>query len=218
MKWKIVHISLLTFLTLLGLNWMLNVNCPQTETFTGDSLYLFVKSLVLFLVGGLIWTVGYLLFRKFNNAPQLVKKYFILLTVLASFSLVHSIWTSTFSSDKRLIQSICNKSSDDGMFCTMNRLSFDEYMYLQKKSGWLPQMPSHCENVILNYYRDDFLGDYFLNIWVELPIYPKFDSTQFPQWKKAEITEENGLGRRRIDSDERPFGENTYYYSMSSDD
>ncbi len=163
------------------------MNCTQTDIFTGDSLYLFIKSFIVFIIGCLIWTFGYLFFLKFERWHSLVKKYFILLTILASFPLVNSIWKNSFRSDRQLSQSICSKSSDDGMFCSMNRLSFDEYMYLNKKSEWLPLIPPHSESVIINYYRDDFLGDYSLNMWIDLPVRPKFDSIKFSQFKKVLI-------------------------------
>lgn len=217
MKWEIFKVSFLTFLTLLILHWILDVNCPQTDIFTGDSLYLFVKSFVVFIIGCIIWTFGYLFFLKFERWHSIAKKYFISLTILASFSLVNSIWTNSFSSDKQLIQSICSKSSDDGMFCSMNRLTFNEYMYLHKKSQWIPLIPSLSDNVIIEYYRDDFLGDYSFNLWVELPARPKFDSIKFSQFKKVLIEEENEFESSMVYSNQRPFGENTYFYSRGSD-
>ena len=216
MKWEIFKVSFLTFLTLLLVHWILYVNCPQTDIFTGDSLYLFVKSFGVFIIGCLIWTFGYLFFLKFERWHSIVKKYFILLTILASFSLVNSIWTNSFSSDRQLSQSICSKSSDDGMFCSMDRLTFNEYMYLYNKSEWLPLIPSHSESVIIDYYRDDFLGDYWFNMWIEIPARPKFDSMKFSQLKRVLIEEENELENAMIYSNQRPFGENTYHYSISS--
>ncbi|MFK7787756.1 MAG: hypothetical protein AB8B56_21725 [Crocinitomicaceae bacterium] len=216
MKWEISKISFLTFLTLLVLHWALNVNCPQTEIFTGDSLYLFLKSLVIFIIGCIIWIFGYLFFLKFERWHGIVKKYFILLTILASFPLANSIWENSFSSDRQLSQSICSKSSDDGMFCSMDRLTFDEYMYLYNKSEWLPLIPSHSESVMIDYYRDDFLGDYWFSLWIEIPARPKFDSIEFSQIKKTPLEEENELKNNSFNSDQRPFGENTYHYSISS--
>jgi len=217
MKWEIFKVSFLTFLTLLLVHWILNVNCPLTDIFTGDSLYLFLKSFAVFIIGSLIWIFGYLFFVKFERWHGVVKKYFILLTILASFPLVNSIWTNSFSSDRQLIQSICSKSTDDGMFCSMDRLTFNEYMYLYQKSGWIPLIPSHSENVIINYYRDDFLGDYSFNMWIELPARPKLDSIKFSQFKKVLTEEGNEFENSMAYSNKRPFGENTYFYSRGAD-
>lgn len=218
MKMRIVKTSLLTFLTLLSLNWIFYVNCPQTDIFTGDSLFLFIKSTSVFIIGCLIWMIGYLFFLKFERFHDILEKYFILLTVLASFYLVNSILVNGFSSDRQTIQAICSKSSDDGMFCSMDKLTFNEYMYLYEKSGWLPPIPLHSENVIIDYYRDDLLGDYTFNMLIELPSRPKLDTIQFPELKKVLFEEKNKLEGNLIHSDRRPFGENTYFYSLSSDE
>lgn len=184
--------------------------------FTGDSLYLFVKSFVLVIFGVFIWIVGYLVFLKFEGWHVAVKKYFILLTILASFPLVHSIWENSFSSNRKIHQSICNKSSDNGMFCSIDRITVEEYMYLSDKSGWLPLIPSSAESIIIDYYRDDFLGDYWFSMWVEIPTGSKFDSIQFPHLKKVSMEEKNGETFDGVPSTYPPFGENTYYYSIAS--
>lgn len=90
-------------------------------------------------------------------------------------------------------------------------------MYLYNKSEWLPLIPSHSESVVIKYYRDDFLGDYSFNMWIEIPARPKFDSIKFSELKKVPIEEENQVEYDIIHSNYVPFGENTYHYSISSD-
>ena len=50
------------------------------------------------------------------------------------------------------------------MTTTSKNISLTEYGYLKNQFFLLPELPKTSHNISLNYYTDNFLGDYSLSI------------------------------------------------------
>ena len=185
-KHKILITSILTVATIIGINKLTSVSCSQIEVFNGDSLFQSLKFLGFIIIGIGIWFIGYKLSKRLKFENNQLIFYFIFISLVSTSNIGKKIWKNNFSSSKELIRSICSKSQDDGMMYNANGLSTDEYNYLTDGSGWLPEMPLVSKNIEISYYRDDFLGDYSLNIKIEIPIDESIDSLKYPEWEKNE--------------------------------
>jgi hypothetical protein len=185
-KKKILITSIITVATVFGINKLTSVSCSQIEVFNGDLLFQALKFLGFTILGVGIWWIGYKFFKRLTFEKNQLILYFIFISLVSTSNIGKKIWKNNFSSSKELIRSICSKSQDDGMIYNANRLSAEEYNYLTNESGWLPRIPLDSKNIEISYYRDDFLGDYSLNIKIELPTGESINSLKYPEWKKNE--------------------------------
>ncbi|MES2268363.1 MAG: hypothetical protein V4520_16490 [Bacteroidota bacterium] len=60
--------------------------------------------------------------------------------------------------------SICNKSTGSGLEAKSKSLSLYEYNYLRSRYTLFPNVPKTAKEIDINYYVDDFLGDFSLEI------------------------------------------------------
>lgn len=66
--------------------------------------------------------------------------------------------------NRKMVNSICAKSSSNGMQTESNDLYLKEYRYLQGELFLLPDIPKSSSNIDVKYYHDDFLGDFSLEV------------------------------------------------------
>jgi hypothetical protein len=183
-KHKIYITSIITIAIVIAVNKLTSVSCSQIDIFKGDSLFLLLKFLGYAILGFVIWVIGYKVSKRLKLEKHQLILYFIFVSLVSTSNIGMKIWENNFSSSKELIKSICSKSKDSGMIYKANGLTADEYNYLTDGSGWLPKTPIIAKNIEISYYRDEFLGDYSLNIEIEIPANESIDSSKYPKWKK----------------------------------
>ena len=76
-----------------------------------------------------ILLIGYLLSKKLEQGNRKLIIYFILLSAISMNSTIQEIWKSKFNSANTIVESICNKSMDDGMICEFEELTHEEYNF-----------------------------------------------------------------------------------------
>ena len=74
-------------------------------------------------------------------------------------------------------ESICNKSSTDGMKTKSNGINLFEYEYLKNKLFLLPKLPASSDSINVSYYTDDLMGDCILDIEFKCDINEQIDTT-----------------------------------------
>ncbi|MDP2387281.1 MAG: hypothetical protein Q8M29_12970 [Bacteroidota bacterium] len=65
--------------------------------------------------------------------------------------------------------SLKRKLTDNGMQLKADSLSLIEYKELRGDYSILPELPPAADSIEINYYHDDFLGDYSIDILFTLP-------------------------------------------------
>ncbi len=149
----------------------------------GNSLTQFFGFLVKAFFALTIWVVGFFLYF----GSQRIKKinallYFPLLTTVALFSFIYSAVTVEPEWNRSLKMQICAKAQDDGMELTFDDLTKEEYDFINSKRKWLPEIPVESKTIRIHYFRDDFLGDFDLNIWLTLNSDTPLDTLKYPDW------------------------------------
>lgn len=187
----LASVSVFVVLKILN-NLVSHASCSQLHAFDGGSS--FVEAFTGFLLMIFIFIIGlitYFIIRMWVTVNPII--YFVFITIIASHDISINIYNNLVTKDvDRVIKtSICNKSSDDGMECEFKKLNIEEYNYIQHNNKWLPIAPSTTQDVTILYYRDDFLGDYNLNIRIKVAQKEKLDSIDFPKWELVEFIDSN---------------------------
>ncbi|MCI5056168.1 MAG: hypothetical protein MRY83_08670 [Flavobacteriales bacterium] len=129
-----------------------------------------------------IFLIGIVLFIVLRKRLKLnIIGYFLILSVFSSFGISLKI-IENFRDRDEFKKNLCDKIQDDGMMCKMNNLNLVEYKFLTKDHNWIPNVPESTEEISIQYFRDDFLGDYDLSITIAVPEKRKIDSSNFPKW------------------------------------
>ncbi len=113
--------------------------------------------------------------------------FFTLVSLILSAPIITDIITKFANPNPKIAKQICLKSEDDGMNLTMNSLDFKEYSYVRELSNnWLPELPQESFNIHILYYRDDFIGDFDLNIIINLPKTKDSYFTEQENWSRLD--------------------------------
>jgi hypothetical protein len=84
--------------------------------------------------------------------------------MIADYPSVIQVTKGISVENRNIRKSICQKSTDDGQIFKVENLKFDEYNFYSNKTSWFPKIPISGDSISIEYYRDDFLGDYSLQI------------------------------------------------------
>jgi hypothetical protein len=181
---KIIGVSVATGLAILYFTKNNHISCSAIDAFSNEpSLALFFDFLKTILIALGIWIVGliiYFVIRKKKKIKLLF--YFSLLTTISLHSFIVKATTRQPEENRKLKQEVCSKSNDDGMMLNFLNLNKTEYDFINSKTKWLPTIPEVSESVDINYWRDDFFGEYSLIIELTIPIGQKLDSIAYPKW------------------------------------
>lgn len=178
-------ITLSFVFTLLIIEITTDNNCISISPFEYTSIFewLFIKVIIIFL--SIIWFIVYVIYYKMSKKRKLNPfLIFGLVSILISFGLIQSIVINITDQNIELKKAICAKAKDDGMMCEINSLSYEEYQFFSNY-GWFPQIPKETEKINIDYYRDDFLGDFILNIEIFIPKNETIDSIELKEWEKT---------------------------------
>lgn len=183
---KIIGLSTLVGILVLFFSKSNHFSCSALEAFDNESsLALFFDFIKRMLIAFGIWLIGlisYFIIKKRRPINLLI--FFPLLTIIS----LHSFITAAVSGAPEVVnrtqkENVCAKSTDDGMLLTFLNLNKDEYDFINSKTKWLPAVPVESAIINIQYYRDDFLGDYDLNIELKLKSEERLDTIEYPKWK-----------------------------------
>lgn len=163
----IVVVSLVIGCLIIANNY-LDKSCLALSAFEALSIINFFKALVVLGLLFIILIVGFVIFFAFLKSKRInIILYFSILALIVSSPIIKNLIYAINDKEGDIKESICKKAVDDGMFCKMQDLSYDEYLFITQDS-WLPSIPKSSKNISIEYYRDDFLGDYYLiiNLWI----------------------------------------------------
>lgn len=185
---KIIGTSTLVGITILWFSKNDYYSCPALDAFSSESsLELTIKTFKLLVIGVGIWLiglVGFFVIRKKRNLN--VYLYFTVITVLSLSPMILKAINRAPEKNRQLKELICSKSKDDGMLLNFKHLTKEEYDFVNSETNWLPKVPENANNITIDYFRDDFLGDFHLTIELELSNNEKMDTLNFPNWTKRD--------------------------------
>ncbi len=177
---------------LIALNVALDNDCLALSAFRLNSISVFLFSLVVLGAFVIILLAGFIIYFKYLTAIKVnLIVYFLSLSLIVCIPLIKNIFDLLTDQHRVIKDSICEKSTDDGMICLMSNLTYDEYCYLSDNT-WLPSIPGSSENIAIEYYRDDFIGDFSLAISIWLPN-DQIQDIDFEKWDSVK-------GKRRNSS------------------
>ena len=165
----LVFILVCLFVT--GASSLTNNSCSAVEGYYWSVNFLpwdmmggLLQNFLIFLVGaGLFFIVKRKAKNKFGAKYNKFKYwYFAILPLLILYSTILEIPNNI--SNRSVINSLCNKSSTDGMTVQSKGVDLKEYKYLQKQLFLLPDLPPTAQNITIKHYADPFLGDFILRI------------------------------------------------------
>jgi hypothetical protein len=162
-------------------------SCGALDAFSNESagwLFVAFKTVLIVLT---IWIVGllaYFIMGVLNRINTFL--YFAILTTMALHYFIFKAIVRSPEEHRELKEVICNKSSDDGMELEFIKLTKIEYDYVNSKTKWLPAVPDNTETIDVKYFRDDFFGEYHLEVELSLPKEVRIDSAKFSEWKLQE--------------------------------
>ena len=168
-----VIVSILTISILTIVKRLSSIDCDALFAFSDVSI-----SYIFAMIG--IWVIGFIFFSK-TKCQIDVKIFFIALSLISSSAICRDIVLNFDNIQRDLKESICEKSTDDGMLCEMTNLSKQEYDYVMRDQLNL-SVPTEANNISIYYYRDTFLGEYILSMSLEMPPYQKIDSINYSNW------------------------------------
>lgn len=181
---KIIGLSVTVGLSVLFFSKSNHFSCSALNAFDNESsIVLFFNFIKEMLIAFGIWFIGlitYFIIKKKKRISLFL--YFPLLTVISLHSFIVTAATREPEENRTLKQQICSKSTDDGMILTFLDLNKDEYDFINLKTKWLPVVPIGSEIINIEYYRDDFLGDYDLKIELKLRSEERLDTLKYPKW------------------------------------
>lgn len=177
---KIMTISIVMGIIVLIVTKSHYISCSGLEVFNKSSSY---ASMFGIGVAFGIWIIGFILYYSIKKKKKIyLLIYFPLLTIISLHQNISEVVHREPEKDRAIKQQICNKSSDDGMMLIYLNLDKTEYDFINSKSKWLPEVPLGAKEININYYRDDFLGDFSLKIELRLKKGERLDVNKFPEW------------------------------------
>jgi len=181
---KIIGISVATGLIILYFTKNNHFSCSALDAFSNEpSIALFFDFLKTILIAFGIWIVGLILYFALRKKKKINLLFYVsLLTTISLYSFMVKAVTRQPEGNRKLKQEICEKSTDDGMMLNFLSLNKAEYDFINSKTKWLPTIPEVSESVDINYWRDDFFGEYSLIIELTIPIGQTLDSITYPKW------------------------------------
>ena len=179
--------AILISISMLGLlifiNSKMSVTCLELSVFKGDSLFQFLSVLKLLGIMIAIWSAGMILFFSWKKIQRInFFTYFTILSLISAFPIIKSIYYNISDNNEDIKNQICIKANDDGMICTMTSLTLKEYNFIIEDSPWIPKIPYSTNDISINYYRDDFLGDYDLTIKIIVMEARNINPKEYPRW------------------------------------
>ena len=185
---KIIGTSTIVAILILWLSKNDHYSCPAIDAFSSESSFgLMLKAFKLLAIGLGIWLIGLLGFFVIRNITIQLNIYifFAVITTLSLSPILSIAINRTPETNRQLKITICSKSEDDGMWLNFKKLTKEEYDFVNSETHWLPKIPENSNNININYYRDDFLGDFHLSIDLELSSSEIMDSLSYPKWIKS---------------------------------
>jgi hypothetical protein len=153
---------------LIGINIQMDKDCSALSAFQPNSIKDFFRALQLFGLLFLVLVIGFVIYFRLLRTKRInFSLYFMILSLIVSYPSIKGIYNNLVDKDRDIKARICEKSIDDGMLCTMKDLNYEEYLFVSKHS-WLPPISDLSKNISIEYFRDDFIGDYnlIINIWI----------------------------------------------------
>ena len=165
---QLLFIFILTSIVIFILLSITVYSCESTNNYKwevqfgiGKIIFQLIIKLIIFIVGIIVFLLVRK-FVKFNNYRLFKKIYFIVFSLSIFYAQIYKISQSVLHLKKEY--SICSKSTTEGLTTKSNSLNLSEYNYLYSKFHLLPDLPSTSDSININYYTDNFLGDYMLDI------------------------------------------------------
>jgi energy-coupling factor transporter transmembrane protein EcfT len=183
-NWLTYLCSIATIIFLVFLANKTHIGCSQLKVFEGDTLHFILGSLSRLLVIIAIWLSGFFISKLAKLRGRNLILFFVFLTLFAAHRPIIAIYKNLTNKNTETIKALCNKSQDSGMICTFKKLTAEEYSFLIKDADSLPFAPISAKSINIRYYRDELLGDYDLNIDLEMPNNDSINTNLFPFWKK----------------------------------
>lgn len=182
---RILVVSIITAALILFTCFVSNVSCSAVDAFLGEASFHRIINFYKHVIFAVVtWFVGLIIYIfKPKQKPTRYKAYFIFLTTISLAPVMKNSYDNHSTLKPDLVNSICQKSSDDGMEARYKNLSKREYDYLNTKRHRLPEIPEETESVSIYYVRDDFFGEFDLNITLKLNSNSILDSTNYKGWK-----------------------------------
>jgi len=165
-----------------------HMHCSALDAFIVESsIEVTINLIKVFFLIVLIWITGLIAYFFIKIKKQVnTFLYFSILTAIAFHFFIFKAITRQPEENRELKQEICRKSSDDGMMLNFKKLNKTEYDFINSKRKWLPTIPPESKSVEIEYYRDNFLGDYHLQIHLTLKEGEQLDTTKHKKWKLYE--------------------------------
>ncbi len=143
-------------------------SCDATQQYNwtvqfgiGAMIYSILEKVVFFIAG---FTFFILIKKKICSEIYIKTKYiyFAALPVLVFHNQFLQIPENI--SNRSIELSICEKSWSNGLQTNSKTLNQKEYKYLKHQLLLLPDLPQSADSIDINYYRDNFLGEFILTI------------------------------------------------------
>jgi hypothetical protein len=191
---KIIVVSVLTTLTWLIFQSITRkndaINCEALLEFHNTN-YLndFFEILLILVIIIAIWFISVLIYYYLKSKQNInVYLYFITATLIALSTIYFrpKKEQNIVNISDEMNRVICKKGSDDGTLLQLENLTNEEYNYLQHLKKWWPEVPNEASSIHLEYHRDDFLGDFYFEINLDLPNTIEIDTLKYPEWRKIE--------------------------------
>ena len=183
---KIIGTSAIVAFSIILLTKNNHFSCSALDAFSSNSSFIIIfKAIHLLAIAIGIWIAGLIVFLFIRKKKEInIYLYFTLITTLSLSQLIWFAIGRIPEENRQLKEQICEKSSDDGMQLRFRKLTKDEYDFINSETKWLPEVPNQTKQINIDYFRDDFLGDFDLKIELELIENKSVDSLNFPNWTK----------------------------------
>ncbi len=154
----------------------------------------FVGHVLLLVIILILGSIIYIIFNKKLKNKAFI--YFVILTLFSfgNFGVHHALKIGNTPENEILEEILCTKIIDDGMFCEMNNLNQIEYTYLGANGFKMPELPLDINpRIDVLYFRDNFFGEFTLDINVAIPLKQSIDSLKYPKWKLVKTLDNDSL-------------------------
>ncbi|MEC3907842.1 hypothetical protein VOI54_12505 [Tamlana sp. 2201CG12-4] len=166
------------------------VDCDTLiEFYNIDYISDFFQILLILVVIVVTWIVGVLIYYYLRRKRKINIYLYFTVATLISLSTMYfkpKEKKNIVNISPEMKNVICKKGSDDGMFLQLDNLTNNEYEYLRSLKKWWPEIPNEANSINVEYYRDDFLGDFSFDINLDLPNIIEIDSIKYPEWTKID--------------------------------
>lgn len=185
---KIIGISVAVGLAILFLSRNDHFSCSAIDAFSNKSSFsLLFKAFKLLSIAIGVWIAGLIAFLIIRQKKKInIYIYFTLITTLSLSPVILIVINRHPEENRQIKEHICSKGTDDGMQLSFQKLTKDEYHFINAETNWLPELPGQTKYINIDYYRDDFIGDFHLKIEIELIENGTIDSIRFPKWKNSD--------------------------------